>query len=71
MADDIHPDMTLRDWLAFNATEQDITNANEVVKVLPGILAPSRRFFKYTREEARYRYADAMLAARKGGSGDG
>ena len=52
--------MTLRDWFATNASEQDInhwssgwvkSHGREVVR-------------NFSREEARYRFADAMLAAR-------
>ena len=55
-----HGGMTLRDWFAAQASEQDInhwstgwvaSNGREVIK-------------HFSREEARYRYADAMLAAR-------
>jgi hypothetical protein len=50
--------MTLRDYFAIRATEQDInefTWSSDLV---------TRR----TREEARYAFADAMLVARKGGA---
>lgn len=52
--------MTLRDWFAGQATEKDIeTNRypNPYKMRLPDSI---------TREAARYRYADAMIAARKG-----
>ena len=50
--------LTLRDWFAGQASEADINNHNYEVDYT----VAARH---YTREEARYRYADAMLAARK------
>jgi hypothetical protein len=52
------PGMSLRDWFAGQATEGDIDQHGDYYTA-PGILV------KVTREEAKYRYADAMLAARK------
>jgi hypothetical protein len=45
--------MTLRDWYAWNASEFDIRRFQNVTMVE-----------KCARETARYRFADAMLAAR-------
>ncbi len=52
--------MSLRDWFAGQATEEDIDAHQEYVKDIGGMVP------KYTREQAKYRYADAMIAARKG-----
>jgi len=67
-----HGGMTLRDYFATHASEEDIKywqpmgvevtkvrelgNGSKQICYAPGI---------YTREQARYRYADAMLEARK------
>jgi len=51
--------MTLRDWFATHATEEDIWAIQN---------PPSRASIDYreiTRYEARYLHADAMLAARE------
>jgi len=59
--------MSLRDWFAGQATDEDIDNHRQweynrgwyyVYKTNP----------KLSREKARYAYADAMLAAREGGA---
>ena len=52
--------MTLRDWLAGQASEQDIEH-----HMAMGYVAG--RIIVRTREQAKYAYADEMLAARKGG----
>lgn len=52
--------MPLRDWFAGQASEQDIEH-----HMTPGYAAG--RIIVRTREQAKYAYADAMLAARKGG----
>lgn len=55
-------DDSLRDWLAANATENDIRTHGE------GIISQNGVKYKdmvMTREKARYKYADAMLEARK------
>ena len=52
------PGMTLRDWFAGQATESDVMHWRNAVGI------------GCTRETAKYAYADAMLAARKGGSND-
>jgi hypothetical protein len=51
--------MTLRDWFATHASEDDIAEHR-----WQGILADGSYGYNLTREEARYRHADAMLAAR-------
>ena len=45
--------ISLRDHLAMNATENDLDSFRYVDHKL-----------KFTREQARYRFADAMIAAR-------
>lgn len=50
---------TLRDWLAMNASEIDIAIYREYDTSDP--TAPTH---KYTRDQARYRFADAMIEAR-------
>ena len=50
------PGMTLRDWLAGMASDDDVAFYLRV-------LGP-----KTSREQAKYTYADAMLAARKEGA---
>ena len=49
--------MTLRDWFASQALEDDISEH------AGGWLVKSSKW-EFTREQAKYRYADAMLAAR-------
>lgn len=49
--------MSLRDWFAGQATEQDVQNHGG------GWNEAERR--TWTREEAKYRYADAMIAAKE------
>jgi hypothetical protein len=51
--------MTLRDWFASTALEEDI-----IAHIV--YYADSTEFSR-TREEARYHYADAMLKAREEG----
>jgi hypothetical protein len=48
--------MTLRDWFAGQASEADIRHHQCFIG--------DSGDFRYSREEARYRYADAMIAAR-------
>lgn len=50
-----HAGMTLRDYFAARAGEEDISYYREFKYGLPSC----------TREQAKYRYADAMLAARE------
>lgn len=54
------PGMTLRDWFAGQASETDIAAHRVTKRNIAGhpLDAPG------SREDARYRYADAMLAAR-------
>ena len=54
--------MSLRDWFAGQATEHDIHQHQEWPKATYGGAATQPR---YSRETARFRYADAMLTARK------
>jgi len=77
----IHPDvdlsrdqiwggMTLRDYFAARATEQDIKNyEQENGEEITGKDSLGREWKRaeiiyYTREQAKYRYADAMMKAR-------
>lgn len=66
--------MTLRDWFAGQASEDDIAIHREPIyeiskrfSLLDGKDVEQRAFkkFKYTREQAKYRYADSMMEARK------
>jgi hypothetical protein len=62
--------MDLRDYFAAKATEQDIKNyEQDVGEVITGKDSLGREWKRpeiiyYTREEAKYRYADAMMKAR-------
>lgn len=57
--------MSLRDWFAGQATEKDIDAHQQYIRDSIGDAVP-----KYTREQAKYRYANAMIIARKvGGEG--
>ena len=65
--------MTLRDYFAAKASEDDINahtwkgyHEDYVTIDSYGKKSVIQRPARWTREEARYRYADAMLAARKG-----
>lgn len=51
------PGMSLRDWFATHASEDDLDAHRGY--------GPGKTLC--SREEAKYRYADAMLAARKAG----
>jgi transposase len=55
--------MTLRDYFAAHATEEDIRHYQEFGAQSYGGPAIEP---KYTREQAKYRYADAMLREREG-----
>jgi len=63
--------MTLRDYFAARATEEDIkhyerSEDGEMVGVdTLGTEWRRPRIIYHTREEAKYRYADAMLKARE------
>lgn len=67
----IHSGMTLRDYFAAKATEEDIkhyerSEDGEMVGVdTLGTEWRRPRIIYHTREKAKYRYADAMLKARK------
>ena len=50
--------MSLRDWFAGQASESDVMHWRNTVGI------------GCTREMAKYAYADAMIAARKGGCND-
>ena len=62
--------MTLRDYFAAKATEQDIKSHEQAdgpeVKGVDTLGTEWKRLsiIYYTREQAKYRYADAMLKAR-------
>lgn len=62
-----HPGMSLRDYFAVEAGEEDIRQFQNWRRVEGQSRFPES-LPKFTREEARYRFADAMLAARKGGA---
>jgi len=63
--------MTLRDYFAAKATEQDIKNyEQDDGKEISGTDSlggewKRREIIYYTREQAKFRYADAMLKARE------
>jgi len=63
--------MTLRDYFAAKASEDDIRANIEgpmqecIVEGSDGRKHITHRTVKYTREQAKYRYADAMLKARQ------
>jgi hypothetical protein len=52
--------MSLRDWFAGRATQADIDAHQDWQRSEDGPFVPD-----CTREHAKYRYADAMLAARE------
>ena len=63
--------MTLRDYFAAKATEEDINAHQEGPMVEEHIFSDedgskliTHRRTRYTREQAKYLYADAMLKAR-------
>lgn len=58
----VDPGMTLRDYFACKATDDDIAryqNFKDCVED-PFIMVP-----EFSREQARYKFADAMIEARK------
>jgi hypothetical protein len=63
--------MTLRDYFAAKASEDDIRANIEgpmqecIVEGSDGRKHITHRTVKYTREQAKYRYADTMLKARE------
>jgi len=58
---DGHNGMALRDWFATHASEEDIRCHRNARNDANGFEVDPPA----TREQARYRYADAMLKARK------
>ena len=57
------PGMSLRDWFAGQATANDVENHRGDYDV--GLTK-----YQFTCEQAKYRYADAMLAERNANTGD-
>ena len=63
--------MTLRDYFAAKASEEDVRANIEgplqecIVEGSDGRKHITHRTVKYTREQAKYRYADTMLKARE------
>ena len=63
--------MTLRDYFAARASEEDIEEhsngpkTEHIVNDSTGMKRIVHRNTIYTREQAKYRYADAMLKARE------
>ncbi len=55
-----HEGMTLRDYIAIHATNQDIENYRDADLADDGVIEYGR-----TTAQARYAYADAMLSARE------
>lgn len=55
-----YPGMSLRDWFAGQATDEDIRSYREA---LPSSGIHAR--YRFTRVQARWRFADAMLEARE------
>jgi len=51
-----HPGMKLRDWFAGQANEEDVRNWTKIF---------AANNVPITREEAKYYYADAMIAERE------
>jgi hypothetical protein len=66
-----HSGMTLRDYFAAKASEEDIeehsvgSKSREAVARGTGFPYIKREEVHYTREQAKFRYADAMLKARE------
>lgn len=64
--------MSLRDYFAAKATEEDIREFREAFVIkgdvvhrgLWGSVHEEKIAYRYTRTQAKYRYADAMLEAR-------
>ncbi len=57
--------MTLRDWFAGQATEEDIRAHIAIMGLHEGALVEHNTGRCRSREQAKYAYADAMLAARE------
>ena len=60
--------MTLRDWFAGQATDKDIHRHMPWVEKRGAPLGVGE--YACTHEEAKYRYADAMIEARNKGKGE-
>ena len=66
----VYQGMTLRDYFAAKATEDDVKAHQEgpitdhIVEGANGYKHIVKRSTTYTREQAKYRYADAMIKAR-------
>ena len=67
-----HEGMSLRDYFAAKATEDDVMEhickgykEQHVIERGDGTSCIATRQAMWTREEAKYRYADAMLKARE------
>ena len=59
MSSGVHTSATLRDWFAINASEEDIKDM-----MLGDADYRGGRSIIYTRQQARYRHADAMILIR-------
>jgi len=71
--DSLHKGMTLRDYFAAKASEEDINEhiwkgfvEDYTIVSSDGMTHIRKRQAMWTREQAKYRYADAMLKARGG-----
>ena len=69
---EFHMGMTLRDYFAIHATEEDIQRhlptgriIEVVVETMIGLKEVEKQPERRTREQARYAFADAMLKARQ------
>ena len=66
-----HTGMTLRDYFAAKASEEDIeehsvgSKSREAVARGTGFPYKKHEEVHYTREQAKFRYADAMMKARE------
>jgi hypothetical protein len=66
-----YPGISIRDYFAAKASEEDIRANIEgpmqecIVESSDGRKHITHRNVKYTREQAKYRYADTMLKARE------
>ncbi len=58
-----HAGMTLRDYFAIHATNQDIEGYRDADLADDGVVE-----YRRTTAQARYAFADAMIAAREGGA---
>ena len=71
MGEVAHDGMTLRDYFAAKASEEDIkahrdgVMTEQIVEDGNGRKHIVHRNTRYTREQAKYRYADSMLKARE------